>query len=75
MRQVAITIGPPVLYQPPQAGGFQDCFCICFTDSADDGFTAQAACLCTLSEATEAWLTGKSAEEVQALMAGHDDSP
>lgn len=48
-----------------------ECFTIEFSEEGgEEGFTAQCVCLCSLNVATEAWLTGKSEEEVQQAMVG-----
>lgn len=81
-RSVEITIGvPDSLREANEAEGpdpMEDCYCINFIDKdTDSGMTAQGACLCRLRMATEMWLQGATAEEVQAAIGEsheHDES-
>jgi hypothetical protein len=76
-RSVRVYIGRPEGLEDSDVENDQiaspdECFSIDFTeDGGEEGFTAQTTCLCTLSVAAEAWLTGKTEEEVQEIMAGH----
>jgi len=76
MRKVEITIGiPDNLVDPeePHPDKMQDCYCINFTPDKDGdlGFSAHGACLCSLGQATEAWLNGASIQEVESIMSAH----
>jgi hypothetical protein len=79
-RSVRVYIGRPEgledsdLEEEEQHLSPDECFTIEFTeDGGEEGFSAQTVCLCALSAATMAWLTGKSEEEVQAIMVDHPD--
>lgn len=51
-----------------------ECYTIEFVEEGEEeGFMAQVVCLCSLTAATEAWLNGKSMEEVQAVMISLED--
>lgn len=79
-RRVEVTIGTPEMLEEANEGEIdplEDCYCINFIEEGgQEGFTAQGACLCTLKLATEMWLEGRTAQEVQAAMGGehtHDE--
>ena len=72
-RKVEITVG-----RPEELGGAEpvegiassdESFCINFIEDGESEFTAEACCLCTLSNGVSAWLMGLSPEEVQVSMA------
>jgi hypothetical protein len=77
-RSVSVYIGrPPGLedadVHEEQTVSPDECFTIMFAeDGGEEGFSAQVVCLCSLNAATEAWLTGKSEDEVQAIMVGDE---
>jgi hypothetical protein len=77
-RRVSVYIGrPPGLkdeegQEEGQPFSPDECFSVDFMEEGgDEGFTAQTVCLCTLNAATEAWLTGKSDDEVMEIFASH----
>lgn len=74
-RAVAVTIGSPIEDEEPKTATdpMLDCYCINFIEASGlEGFTAQGACLCTLGRGAEAWLTGKTREEVERVMTEGD---
>ena len=77
MRKVEVQLGVPEWLEDSEdckAAEVQDFYTIsfCSRDIEEECMSVHATCLCYLAAATEAWLTGKSIDEVRAIMENHN---